>query len=229
MRKFLRSGRWLLALVVVVAGCATTEGNPSTATTHAESLTTTVLSTPTTESQVTTSAPATTTSIVRRDRYEISCTSRISSGYGPPDVTFPILNVGPVAFLDLDFEQTAGIRDFTFYPEGGYVGHKYVTVVDRDAVGPVTLTIDEASRDSAGLVYDPTRWGRRTIGGSDHTVVFEVCRTLDAQFNGGFIVAEPMCLLITVTDGVASAEADESARLWSAAIPFGVAPEICTE
>jgi hypothetical protein len=229
MREFVRSGRWLLALVVVIASCTTTEGSPSTATTHAQGSTTTVLSTPTTESQTTTSAPATTTSIARRDQYEISCTSRISSGYGPPDVTFPIFNVGPVAFLDLDFEQTAGIRDFTFYPEGGYVGHKYVTVVDRDAVGPVTLTIDEASRASAGLVYDPTRWGRRTLGGSDHTVVFQVCRTLDAQFNGGFIVAEPMCLMITVTDGETSGEADESAQSWSAAIPFGVAPETCTE
>jgi hypothetical protein len=229
MREFVRLGRWLLALGVVIAGCTTTEGNPSTTTTHAGGSTTTVLATTTTGSQTTTSAPTTTTSIVRRDQYERLCTSRISSGYGPPDVTIPILHVGPVAFLDLDFEQTASERDFTFYPENGYVGLKYVTVVDRNAVGPVTLTIDEASRESAGLIYDPTRWGRRTLGGSDHTVVFQVCRTLDAQFNGGFIVAEPMCLRITVTDGVTSAEGDVAAQSWSAAIPFGVAPETCTE
>jgi hypothetical protein len=141
----------------------------------------------------------------------------------------PILHVGPIAFLDLDFGQTASVSDFTFYPEGGYVGHKYVTVVNRNAVGPVTLTIDETSREAAGLVYDPTRWGRLTLGGSDHTVIFEVCRTLDAQFNGGFIVAEPMCLQITVTDGEAGAVEGESAQSWSASIPFGVSPETCTE
>ena len=229
MRAFLRSGGRLLALAVVVAGCTTTEGSPSTETSHSEGSTTTAFTATTTESQITTSAPVTTTSIVRRDRYERSCASRISEGYGPPDIVIPILHVGPIAFLDLDFEQTASVRDFTFYPEGGYMGHKYVTVVDRNAVGPVTLTIDETSRESAGLVYDPTRWGRRTLGESDHTVVFEVCKTLDAQFNGGFIVAEPMCLRITVTDGGASTEEDESAPSWSASIPFGVSPETCTE
>jgi hypothetical protein len=228
MKEFLRSGRRLVALAVVIAGCTTTEGIPPTAISDPGPSTISVLTTITAGPQITTSAPTTTTSIARRDLYERSCTSRISSGYGPAP-TIPILHVGPIAFLDLDFEQTAGENDFTFYPEGGYIGHKYVTVVDRDAVGPVTLTIDEASRETAGLVYDPARWDRHTLGGSDHTVVFEVCRTLDAQFNGGFIVAEPMCLRITVTDGVASTEADEPAESWSASIPFGVSPDTCTE
>jgi len=226
MREFLRFGGRLLVLAVVVAGCTTTEGTPSTETSDSERSTATALPTTTTESQITTSAPATTTSIVRRDRYERSCASRISHGYGPRPI--PTLHVGPVAFLALDFEETARERDFTYDPESGYVGRKYVTVVDRNAVGPVTLTIDETSRESAGLVYDATRSGRFTIDGSDHTVIFEVCRTLDAQFNGGFIVAEPMCLQITVTDGEATAE-EEIAQSWSASIPFGVSPETCTE
>jgi hypothetical protein len=188
-------------------------------------MTTTAARPPTTSESSTTTAVETTTSIARRDEFELSCTGRISEGYGPPDVVFPILHVGPVAFLDLSFEETAGVDYFTFYPPGGYIAHKYVTVVDRDAMGPVILSLDEASRHSAGLVYDPSRWSQTTIGMSDHTVVFGVCHTLDAQFAGGFIVAEPMCLRISVTDGVAT-EAVEP-QVWYASIPFGVPPDSC--
>jgi len=233
-RELDREGSLVRAVVVVViaslVGACTSAGDPRSGASTSSAAPTTLEVTTTGVVPPTTTLPEPiTTTVARRDQYERLCNSRISEGYGPPDAEFPILHVGPIAFLDLDFEWTSEFDDFTFYPEGGYVADKYVTVVDGTAVGPVRLTIAEEDRDSAGLLYDPNRWFPTTLAGSDHTVMFQVCSGRDAQFNGGFVVIEPTCLdLMVIDEGQSVADSSgTSPAVWTATIPYGVAPETC--
>jgi hypothetical protein len=175
----------------------------------------------TTVAAVTTVAtPATSTTRLDRPLYRRSCASRIATGYGPPDIEIAIYEVGPLSFLALDPVQTAALDPSQFESvDGRHIAHKYVTVVDGDALGPVDLLIDPQSRSSAGLVYDPAMWAQGTLASTDSMVRFEGCAGLDAQFNGGFLVTEPTCVYFSVI---------ESGYLVSfGAIPFGVPAETC--
>ncbi len=128
----------------------------------------------------------------------------------------------------MDFAWTSDLPTYYYEPtsEGGYEGIKFVTVVDGAAAGPVSLSIAERDRDSAGLVDDPERWNAPSLMETDHTVRFEVCPGRDAAFNGGFIVTEPICLHVSVADvGVSGFD---PVVVWTAAIPFGVPQATCT-
>ena len=182
---------------------------------------TTLATTP--ASTATTTAPATTTTTFVKTRafYERTCESRISSGYGPPGITIPILDIGPVALLAFDPEWLA-TNTYFMEPtsDGRYEGIKFPLVVNHTAVGPVTVTVPEPDRDHVRLVYDPGRFSPRWEE-ADHTVKFGVCSELDAQYNGGFVVNTPTCARILVRDdGVDGSE-------WFTQIPFGVPVDEC--
>ena len=222
----------LLAAALMVAAC-TAESQSDTETESSQVTSTPAVSTtapsarPTSGSSTvasTSSLPVSTTSLVQRDYYLRRCGTRIGTGYGAPGSDIPILHIGPIALLAMDFEWTADLSDFYYTPDadGGYPGIKYVLVVDGDASGPVSLQIIEEDRDTVGLVYDPDRNVPMTLGESDHTVKFEGCSGSDTQFNGGFIVTEPTCVdLVVIEEGAPALEK------WTASIPFGVAPETC--
>jgi hypothetical protein len=178
----------------------------------------------TTAAAVTTiTTPETSTTRLDRPFYERSCASRIATGYGPPDIEIAIYEVGPLSFLDLDVDQTAAMAPSQFESrDGRHLAHKYVTVVDGDALGPVDLLIEPRNRSSVGLVYDPAMWAQGALTSTDSMVRFEGCAGLDAQFNGGFLITEPTCVYFSVI------ESGNNPPLVSfGAIPFGVPAETC--
>ena len=54
-------------------------------------------------------------------------------------------------------------------------------------------------------------------------VEFEVCEGLDAQYNGGFLVMEPTCVKLLITD------LGRPNGSWSTQVPFGVSGTACSE
>jgi len=229
----------IVVLAVVLAGCSLNDE----ASTQPSEATTTTMGDPDSTSGSSTapgaSEASTTTSLpTRADFSSRRCGTRIGMGYGtddPADADFPILSIGPISLLDLDFEWTAGRQaaDFGRNPDGDYVPMKFVLVVSQDAEGPVVVSIADDDRDHAGLVYDvPGRFPTpdqepyehpSSLAETDHTMKFEVC-DLDAQYNGGIVVTEPTCLDLFVID-----EGLESDNEWTASIPWGVSAEACLE
>ena len=211
--RYLTAGLFLLA---ACDGSAAPTSTPTTTTSPA--VTTTAIAT-------TTTTISTTTTRLERPFHFRSCASRIGEGYGPPDAELAIFDVGPVSFLALDVQETASMAASTFEPDsdGRYRALKYVTVVDGSAFGPVDLWVDPSNRSAAGLVYDPSLWDEGTLAAADHTVRFEGCPDRDAQFNGGFVITEPMCLYTTVIEW-----GSYPPLVSFGAIPFGVPSESCT-
>lgn len=194
----------------------------SSAPTPTQPVATSTSMTSTTVAAVTTVTTPATTTRLDRPFYERSCASRIATGYWPPDIQIAIYEVGPLAFLALDVDQTADMDSSQFESmDGRHIAHKYVTVVDGDALGPVDLLIDPQSRSSVGLVYDPAMWAQGTLASTDSMVRFEGCPGLDAQFNGGFLITEPTCVYFSVI------ESGYPPLVSFGAIPFGVPAETC--
>lgn len=209
--------RVLIAALLLALGCS-----PDTQSTlHSE---------PTVGPSVTTTAPdpvsrtpPTVAVPERRDFFIRTCDSRVGSGYDYDNAEIPILFLGPIAFLGIDFWWTSNQTHDYFKgdPEKPHEGIKFAVVVDGSAEGPVTVTIPEDNRHNVGLIYDPTI-RLPTVARTDHTVKFEVCEGIHAGFEGGFIVTEPTCMTLLVVD-----EGSENSKEWTATIPFGVPEEAC--
>jgi hypothetical protein len=117
----------------------------------------------------------------------------------------------------MDLDYTSGL-----HPP---VEYKVAVVVSADALGPVSLRIDEEGWEVASLLYDPMRFAitERTLMDGDSEVIFDSCDGRLPGYVGGFIVAEPACVLIRIVD-----KGRDDGVEWSAAIPFGVPVEPCT-
>jgi len=230
MRSTSRFANAVVLLVGLVGACSSPA--PETLTRQPPHIpeTTVTVTTPasppstTTTSPTTTAATAetTTTELQARAYYERPCSSRVSEGYGGANSDLSILDIGPVALLAFDADW---LETHTYYMEptsdGEYEGIKFVIVIDHAAVGPVAVSISEPDRDHVRLVYDPQRRTPVSWEAADHTVKFEVCSDVDAQFNGGFVVNTPTCARIVVVDeGVPGSESSKS-------IPFGVPANGC--
>jgi hypothetical protein len=159
-----------------------------------------------------------------RDFFFRSCADRVGEGVEQPEVESIAFDVGPLSFPALDIRETAMMAAPAFEPgsDGRYQALMYVTVVDGTALGPIDLWVDPLDRGYAGLLYDPVLWNEGTLAAADHTVRFEGCPGVDAQFNGGFLVTRPICLSITVIQW------GRDAPLVSfGSIPFGVSSDVC--
>ena len=145
--------------------------------------------------------------------YERPCWSHVGRGYGSQDLA--VVHVGPIAFLLMEFQQTAAQS-----PPGTY---EFVLVVSPEASGPVSVSIDDGQWDVARLLYNPERFNVTEVTDGQTTVVFGKCYSSTPQYNGGLIVGEPTCVVVRVVD-----EGRQDDMDWSAAIPFGVPAEDCS-
>lgn len=157
--------------------------------------------------------------------YERSCDSRIY-GSALHEQALPAGDVvGPVILAGLS--ETPGLTGLEPAPDGALLPLKFVTEVSADAVGPVLLSIAEADRSHARLIYDASEWdGGIAIADGDHTVALGVCEDRNGtgrggQYNGGFIVAGPRCV------GVRVVEAGLDVPPVERRVPFGVPDTDC--
>lgn len=226
-----------MAVLVPILATACVPTDPGSATTEVKTPTsaaaaTTEVKAPTsaapTTTTVTVSSSTTETTTPSQDPlvHERPCGSRIGTGYGPTDrpagVPLPF-HIGPIAILALDLEWTSQLPAYYHEAnaEGGFEPTKYVLVVDRNAIGPVSVSIAVDDRSSARMAYDLSE-SLPTLEGADHTVLFGVCDADDAQYNGGFVIATPICLTLNVTD-LGRPEEPVSTQ----SIPFGVPLDEC--
>ena len=85
-----------------------------------------------------------------------------------------------------------------------YQAHKVLAIISSGAT--VTVTVPVAAQRNFALLYDPSRFNRRSyrVADGEWQVTFQGCRWQDADgftpgFNGGFIVAGRRCVSLNVS------------------------------
>ncbi|MGI8712098.1 MAG: hypothetical protein ACR2NR_02735 [Solirubrobacteraceae bacterium] len=162
------------------------------------------------------SATATQTSLVVR-----ACKTAVYGQLARDWRSSPLtVRAGAVSFLYVRDYRTAPARQFRGSGSGAsrrYSGQKVLAVVDRGATA--TVVISPPDRGQVSLQYQssipdpPYRISQGTTA-----VEFEACPHAATQFNGGFIVAGPVCVQIDV---------HQNGQLTQAWIPFGTGQEPC--
>lgn len=206
----------LLALsIAFISACIQPGGDPTTTTALSDLVHSTDTSLTTSAEDVEPDLDA----LGLTERVGERCGFSVGRGYGSG---IPVVHVGPVAFLAMDFDETAALE----IDQPAAI--KFVTVVDTSD-GPVTISLDEAVWASVALSYDTEALfgsdrpsGPRHLAQGHTSIVFPCHRGPDSQYNGGFIVAAPVCALVRVTWG-----SEEEPGVATAAIPFGVLQDGC--
>lgn len=143
-----------------------------------------------------------------------TCESSVEGDLGP-GWRNQAVTVGPVAFVGLRAYEDIGAR--ALRPRHGRLRSQKVLVV-VDGSRPATLRLGRGAVAKVSLLYDEESFrdlNRYRVKEGHDAVRFEPCASEPGtQFNGGFIVAGPRCVPLSVRIGDASPR-----RL---AVPFGV-------
>jgi hypothetical protein len=127
-----------------------------------------------------------------------SCDSSVSGDLGA-DWRRDAVLAGPVAFVGARGYEDDPKRLFFADDPAMARAQKVLAVVDGGR--PVVVSVQ--MRDAA-LFYDPSKWGqsnRVAFRRGDAVTRFEPCLGADqlpTQFNGGFLVRRPICVLVEV-------------------------------
>lgn len=113
--------------------------------------------------------------------------------------------VGRVAFVGARGYRDAPRRWFRPDDNGRYRTQKVMIQVENG--DDVVVRVARRARKEAGLVYDPSLFGRRLkIAATDYRVRFDVCSNIAenphgaevTQYNGGFVVSRARCVPLDV-------------------------------
>lgn len=130
---------------------------------------------------------------VRRD-----CSSAIGTGDAAPSDMPDSIVAGPLSFGGLRLQATMGMQTLPDDPPGLFRPLKFPTTLSAP-YSSVWMVIPQNQRGAVAFVYGPVPpSGLMTLDDGQHEVEFEACEGLSTQWNGGFVVAEPVCLRLLV-------------------------------
>ncbi len=136
--------------------------------------------------------------------YTRSCADSVYGDLGD-DWRDSSVMVGRLAFVGAKHFRDAPRRWFRPNDEGRYRTHKIMVQIENG--DDMIVRIPRRHRAKAGLVYDPSLFGRRLkIRRADYQVTFDVCANVAesphgvdvTQYNGGFVVARKRCVPVDV-------------------------------
>ena len=204
-RKRSGAGRVALVSLLVVAASCSSRSDP-----EADTSIPPIRSAPTTSVQAPTSNPVAELRVdgydfLADDVYVRPCSTQLFGGERLGPEARPGDRIGPIVLSGLSEVDLFDANELVSDVADELKILKFPTELAGSQA--VWLAISPEDRSRASLIYDSTRWGTQTgrlpLTAGDAVVAFESCHEGDGytQYNGGILVAGPLCITLEVWEG----------------------------